>query len=351
MTPAAVHEREIGIVAQGNTTSETARRSACHARPAVASALLAACLAHAGGAAAQAFPTKPVRFLSGQPPGGATDLFARMVAQKLGDTWKHPAIIEHRSGAAGSIAVDLTAKSPPDGHTLLFSTAGQIVMNPHLMKLSSDPITDLAPVAFLVHTCMLLVAHPSVPAKTARDLIAIARTQPGRLNFGSGGVGATTHLAAELFKMMSGAQMTHVPFKGAGPAVQAVIGGEIDFTFGSMPATLHHAKSGRLRALGISTRKRSPAMPELPTIAESGVPGYEMTSWYGFFGPAAMPKSTISRIHTDIGRVAAEPEFQERLLREGAETEPMTLERFAEFIRADYARWGKVIRANNIAAN
>jgi tripartite-type tricarboxylate transporter receptor subunit TctC len=316
------------------------------------SGVLACVLSLNGGAAvAQAFPTKPVRFLSGQPPGGATDLFARMVAQKLNESWKQPVIVEHRTGASGSIAADLTAKAPPDGHTLLFSTAGQIVMNPHLMKLSHDPVVDLAPVAFLVHTSMLLVTHPSVPAKTVKDLVALAKAQPGRLNFGSGGVGSTTHLAAELFRSLSGTKITHVPFKGAGPSVQGVIGGEIDFTFGSVPATMHHAKSGRLRALAISTAKRSQVAPELPTVAESGVPGYEMTSWYAFFGPAAMPKPTIERIHADIGRIAAEPDFQERLLREGAETDPMTLERFAQFIREQSARWAKVIRAANIVAN
>jgi tripartite-type tricarboxylate transporter receptor subunit TctC len=314
-------------------------------------ALACALVVNGSAAVAQAFPTKPVRFLSGQPPGGATDLFARMVAQKLNESWKQPVIVEHRTGAAGSIAAELTAKAPPDGHTLLFSTAGQIVMNPHLMKLSHDPVVDLAPVAFLVHTSMLLVTHPSVPVKSVRDLVALAKAQPGRLNFGSGGVGSTTHLAAELFRSLSGTNITHVPFKGAGPSVQGVIGGEIDFTFGSVPATLHHAKSGRLRALAISTAKRSQVAPELPTVAESGVPGYEMTSWYAFFGPAAMPKATIERIHTDIGRIAAEPEFQERLLREGAETDPMTLERFAQFIREQSARWAKVIRASNIVAN
>src|SRR5688572_892457 len=284
-------------------------------------------------------------------PGGATDLFARMVAQKLTEGWKQQVIVEHRTGAAGMIAAELTAKAPPDGHTLLFSTAGQIVMNPHLMKLSHDPVVDLAPVAFLVHTSMLLVTHPSVPAKTVKDLVALAKAQPGRLNFGSGGVGSTTHLAAELFRSLSGTNITHVPFKGAGPSVQGVIGGEIDFTFGSVPATMHHAKSGRLRALAISTAKRSQVAPELPTVAESGVPGYEMTSWYAFFGPAAMPKATIDRIHTDIGRIAGEPEFQARLLREGAETDPMTLAGFAQFIREQSARWAKVIRAANIVAN
>ena len=316
----------------------------------VMSALLSACLA--GGAAfAQSYPTKPVRFLAGQPPGGATDLFARMVAQKLTEIWKQPVIIEHRPGASGSIALELTAKAPPDGHTLVFSTAGQVVINPHLMKLSYDPGVDLAPVAFLTHTCMLLVTHPSVPAKTARDLVALAKAQPGKLNFGSGGVGANTHLAAELFQMLTGTRMTHVPFKGAGPAIVAAMSGEIDFAFGSVPATLHHAKSGRLRALGVSTVKRSQAVPELPTIAESGVPGFEVTSWYAFFGPSKLPKEIVNRIHADIGRVAAEPEFHERLVREGGYPEPMTLENFAQFIRTDSARWAKVIRAGNITAN
>jgi len=320
-------------------------------RSAMLGALLCAQLVGVGGALAQAYPSKPVRFLAGQPPGGATDLFARMVAEKLIASWKQPVIVEHRPGASGSIAVDLTVKAPPDGHTLLFSTAGQIVINPHLMKLTYDPIVDLAPVAFLTHTCMLLVTHPSVPVKSARDLIALAKAQPGRLNFGSGGVGAPTHLAAELFQMLTGTRMTHVPFKGAGPSILAVMGGDIDFAFGSVPSTLHHAKAKRVRALAVSTAKRSQVAPELPTVAESGVPGFEVTSWYAFFGPAKMPKETIQRIHTDIGRISAEPEFHERLLREGGEPEPLSLERFAQFIRTDSARWAKVIRAGNITAN
>ena len=307
-------------------------------------------LVHSGAARAQAYPSKPVRFLSGQPPGGATDFFARMVAQKLGETWKHPAVIDHRPGASGSIAVDLTVKSPPDGHTLVFATAGQIVINPHLLKLSYDPIVDLAPVAFLVHTCMLLIAHPAVPAKSVRELIALAKAQPGKLNIGSGGNGVPSHLAAELLMGLTGTRMTHIPFKGAGPSVLAVVTGDVDVTFGSLPATMGQAKAGRARALGVSTSKRSQAWPELPTLAESGAPGFEMTSWYGFFGPSALPKDLVTRIHADIGRVAAQPEFQERLLREGAEHEAMTLERFAQFIRAESARWAKVIRERDVRA-
>jgi tripartite-type tricarboxylate transporter receptor subunit TctC len=246
--------------------------------------------------------------------------------------------------------VELTAKSPPDGHTLVFATAGQIVINPHLLKLSSDPIVDLAPVAFLVHTCMLLITHPSVPAKSVGELIALAKAQPGKLNFGSGGNGAPSHLAAELLMSLTGTRMTHVPFKGAGPSVLALVTGDIDLTFGSVPATLGQAKAGRARALAVSTAKRSQVWPQLPTLSESGVPGYEMTSWYAFFGPSTLPKDIVTRIHADIGRIAAQPEFQERLLREGADHEAMTLERFAQFIRAESARWAKVIRERNIRA-
>jgi tripartite-type tricarboxylate transporter receptor subunit TctC len=318
---------------------------------AIVSALtMCALLTHGSAALGQAYPSKPVRILSGQPPGGATDFFARMVAQKLNETWKQPVIIEHRPGASGSIAVELTVKSPPDGHTLVFVTAGQIVINPHLLKLNYDPIVDLAPVAFLVHTSMLLVTHPSVPVRSARELIALAKAQPGKLNVGSGGNGVPTHLAAELFMSLTGTRMTHIPFKGAGPSVLALMTGDIDLTFGSLPATLGPARAGRVRALGVSTATRSPAWPELPTLAESGVPGYEMTSWYAFFGPSAMPKDTITRLHTDIGRIAAQPEFQERLLREGAEHEAMTNERFAQFIRVESARWEKVIRERNVRA-
>jgi tripartite-type tricarboxylate transporter receptor subunit TctC len=312
--------------------------------------LACALLTHGGAALGQTYPSKPVRFLSGQPPGGATDFFARMVAQKLNETWKQPVIIEHRPGASGSIAVELTVKSPPDGHTLVFVTAGQIVMNPHLMKLNFDPLVDLAPVAFLVHTCMLLVTHPSVPARSARDLIALAKAQPGKLNVGSGGNGSATHLAAELFMSTTGARMTHIPFKGAGPSMLALVTGDIDLTFGSVPATMGQAKAGRVRALGVSTTKRTQAWPELPTIAESGVPGFNVTSWYAFYGPSALPKELVTRLHADIGRIAAQPEFQERLASEGAEHEAMTLERFAQFMRAESARWGKVIRDRNIRA-
>ena len=314
------------------------------------SAVALALIANVGLALAQTYPSKPVRILSGQPPGGAIDLFARMVSQKLSETWKQPVVIEHRPGAAGSIAVELATKAPPDGYTLVFVGAGQIVNNPYLMKLSYDPLTDLTPVAFLVHACMLLVAHPSVPAKSVKELIALAKARPGKLNVSSGGSGAVTHLAAELLQSLTGTSMTHIPYKGAGASIVAVATGDSDLSFGSVTATMSQAKAGRVRALGVSTARRSQAWPELPTLAESGVPGYDMSSWYAFFGPPGMPKDTLERIHAEIGRIAAQPEFQERMLREGAEHEPMTLDRFAQFNRVESARWGRVIRERNIKA-
>jgi tripartite-type tricarboxylate transporter receptor subunit TctC len=312
--------------------------------------ILCAFLAHWQRSAGQTYPSKPVRFLSGQPPGGATDFFARMVAQKLNETWKQSVIIEHRPGASGSIAVgaDRQIAAGRSYPGVLHLGTDRDESSSHEVELR--PARDLAPVAFLVHTCMLLITHPSVPARNARELIALAKAQPGKLNVASGGTGASTHLAAELFLSMTGTRMTHIPYKGAGPSVLAVVTGDADLTFGSVPATMAQAKAGRVRALGVSTTKRTQAWPELPTLAETGAPGYEMTSWYAFFGPSALPKDLVARLHADIGRVATQPDFQERLVREGADYEAMSLERFGQFIRAESARWAKIIRERDIRA-
>ena len=320
-----------------------------------AAAAALAVLACAGAAAqapstgsGQAFPAKPVRILTGQSPGGATDLFARLFAQKLNEIWKQPVVVEPRPGAAGSIAAELTAKSAPDGHTLLLSTAGQVVLNPHLTKLSYDPLKDLAPVAYLTGQPLVLVAHPSVPARSVKELVALAKARAGRLNHGSGGTGSPAHLAMELFKYMTGTKMTHVPFKGVGPSITALVAGEIDVSFASPSATQAFIRSGRLRALAISTPKRSPALPEIPTVAEAGVPGYQVTSWYGFFGPAGMPADTVNKIHADVMRVLALPDVRERITAEGGEPGNLTVAQFATFIRTESAQWAKVIRAAGI---
>ena len=328
--------------------SSLAKTASLILRTGVLTALACTLVSSAGVTLAQSYPSKPVRILSGQPPGGAVDLFARMVSQRLTESWKQPVIIDYRPGAAGAIAVDVATKAASDGYTLVFVGAGQIVINPYLLKLNYDPIADLTPVAFLVHACMVLVTHPSVPVKSAKDLIALAKAQPNRLNVGSGGHGTATHLAAELLMSVTGIRMTHIPFKGAGPSILAVATGDADLSFGSVTATMGHAKAGRARPIGVSTATRAQAWPELPTLAESGIPGYEMSSWYAFFGPPALPKDTLARIHAEIGRIAAQPEFQERLRREGAEHEAMTLDRFAQFIRVESTRWGKVIRERDI---
>ncbi|MGH8621517.1 MAG: Bug family tripartite tricarboxylate transporter substrate binding protein [Burkholderiales bacterium] len=300
--------------------------------------------------AAQQFPVKPVRVLTGQAPGGATDLFARLFAQKLNEAWKQPVVVESRPGAAGAIAAELTAKAAPDGYTLLLSTAGQVVINPHLTRLSYDPLKDLAPVVYLTGSSLLLVTHPSVPVKSVTDLVALARANPGRLNHGSGGSGSPAHLAMELFKHLTGTKMTHIPFKGVGPAVTALIAGEIDLSFASVASTQAFVKAGRLRPLAISTPKRSSALPEIPTVAEAGVPGYEVTTWYGFFGPAAMPAEVVNRIHADVSRLLGQPDVRDRLLAEGGEPGSLTVEQFVAFTRSEHAKWGKVIRAAGIKA-
>jgi tripartite-type tricarboxylate transporter receptor subunit TctC len=295
-----------------------------------------------------AFPTKPVRILTGQSPGGATDLFARLLAQKLNETWKQPVVVEPRPGAAGSIAAELTWKSPPDGYTMLLSTAGQVVLNPHLTKLAYDPLKDLAPVAYITGQPLLLVVHPSVPVKSVKELVALAKARAGKLNHGSGGTGSPAHLAMELFKSLTGTKMAHVPFKGVGPSITALVAGEIDVSFASPSATLAFIRAQRLRALAISTPRRSPTLPDLPTVAEAGVPGYQVTSWYGLFGPGGMPAELVDRIHGDVMRVLAMPDTRARIAAEGGEPGNLTVAQFAAFTREDSARWGKVIRAAGI---
>jgi tripartite-type tricarboxylate transporter receptor subunit TctC len=311
-------------------------------------AILLLSLAAAGMAAAQQYPAKPVRVLIGQSPGGASDLFARLVAQKLNEVWKQPVVVESRPGAAGSIAAELTWKSPPDGYTMLLSTAGQVVLNPHLTKLAYDPLKDLAPIAYVTGQPLLLVTHPSVPAKTVKELVALAKARAGRLNHGSGGTGSPAHLAMELFKSMTGTTMTHIPFKGVGPSVTALVAGEIDVSFASPSAALGFIRSQRLRVLAISTPRRSPSLPDLPTVAESGVPGYQVTSWYGLFGPGGMPPDLVDRIHGDVTRVLALPDTRTRIAAEGGEPGNLTVAQFAAFTREESARWAKVIRAAGI---
>ena len=302
-------------------------------------------------AIAQSYPAKPIRIIAAQSAGGGTDLFARLLGQKMSENWKQPVVIENRPGAGGTIGNDITAKSAPDGYTLILATAGQMVINQNLYPDSGhDPLKELAPIAMFATSPLVLVIHPSVPAHSVKELIGLAKSKPNRLNHGSGGNGSPAHLAAELFKAMTGTQITHIPFKGVAPSVTAVIAGQIDLTFASVAAVLQQVKAQRLRALAVSTAKRSQIVPDLPTVAEAGVPGYEVTTWFGLFGPAALPKDVIAKLNSEVIRILALADVRDRLHNEGAETARMTAEEFAAFVRADEARWAKVIKSAGIKA-
>jgi tripartite-type tricarboxylate transporter receptor subunit TctC len=299
----------------------------------------------ASAAFAQGYPSKPIHIIAAQSPGGASDLFARLIGQKLYEAWKQPVVVENRAGAGGSIGTEMTAKAAPDGYTLLLAAAGQIVINQSLYpKLGYDPIKDLTPVAFFAASPLVLVTHPSVPVKSVKELIAFSRAHPNGLTCGSGGGGSPAHLAAELFWAKTGVKMTHVPYKGVGPSVAAVIAGQIDLTFATLAATLQQVKAHRLRALAVTTSKRSRIVPEIPTVAEAGVPGYEVTTWYGLFGPAALPKEVVNKLNAEVARMLRSADIRERLLNDGADPGTLTLEEFSTMIRADAARWAKIIK-------
>jgi len=313
---------------------------------------VACAIASAPAAFAQTYPAKPIRIIAAQSAGGGTDLFARMLGQKMSENWKQPVVIENRPGAGGTIGNEIAAKSAPDGYTLILATAGQMVINQNLYPDSGrDPLKELAPIALFATSPLVLVVHPSVPAHSVKELIAIAKAAPNRLNHGSGGGGSPAHLAAELFKSMTGTQMTHVPFKGVAPSVTAVIAGQIDLTFASVAAVLPQVKAGRLRALAVSTPGRSQIVPDLPTVAEAGVPGYDVTTWFGVFGPAALPKDIIAKLNGEVVRILALPDVRDRLFSEGAETSKLSVDEFGAFVRADAARWARVIKSAGIKAD
>jgi tripartite-type tricarboxylate transporter receptor subunit TctC len=316
----------------------------------------------AGNASAQpastspvpAYPAKPARIIVGQTAGGFSDLIARMVAQRFTETFKQSAVVENRAGAAGGIGTEMVVRAAPDGYTLLLSSAGPIVINPGLYpKLGYDPLRDLAPIAFIATSPLVLVLHPSVPATTVKELVVLAtptKGHPDRLSYGSGGNGSPPHLTAELFKSMTGARMTHIPFKGSAPSVIALVGGQIDLSFSTVAITLPQVKAGRIRALAVTSPKRHPAVPHLPTMHEAGLPGFESQQWFALFGPAALPKEIVAKLNNDIVRWLESPDVRARLSSEGAAPGSLTLDQFAAFIRVDAARWTNVIKVSGATA-
>ena len=298
------------------------------------------------------WPSRPLRIIAAQSPGGVTDMLARTLAQKFNEAWKQPAVVENRAGAAGAIGTEVVVKAAPDGYTLLLSSAGPIVINPGLYpKLGYDPLRDLTPVAFVAASPLMLVVHPSVPASSVKALIALARAQPERLSYGSGGNGSPAHLTAELFKSTTGTRVTHVPFKGSAPSVLALVGGQIDLSFTTIVISIPQVKANRLRALAVTSPQRSRAVPSLPTMIEAGVPAFESQQWFGLFGPAALPKDIVLKLHAETLRMMENAELRERLAADGGEHTAMSAEQFAAYIRADAARWAQVIKSSGATAD
>lgn len=299
---------------------------------------------------ARTYPTKPVRVVLPVAPGGGTDALARIIGPKLFESLGQPMVIDHRSGAGGNIAMEIVAKAAPDGYTLYLGLGNRFTVNPLLYKLPFDVSKDFVPITQLATAQYFLVLHPSVPAKSVEELIAFAKEKPGQLNYSSSGVGGPLHLAAELFKQRAGIDIVHIPYKGGGPAGAAVLGGEVQILFGSVASTLAHVKAGKLRALAVTGNKRSLLMPELPTLNESGFPGYNVTAWDGVLAPTGTPHAIVSRLHSEITKVLRMSDTRELFKKVGYEATGTTPEQLAAIIKSETATWAKVIKTANIKA-
>ncbi len=305
----------------------------------------------AGLAQAQVFPSRPVTVLVGFAPGGGTDIAARIIARPLSALLGQNVVVENRPGAGGNIATDLTARAVPDGHTISLATVGALSVAPHLnAKLPYDPRRDLAPITMAVVFANVLVVHPSVQANTIADYIRLANAKPGSMGYGTSGVGGTGHLAGELFHLMAKADVVHVPYKGGGPAMSDLLGGQIPSGFASAPSALPHIKAGKIRALATTGIRRSAFLPNVPTVAESGFPGYDATNWYAYIAPAKTPREIIDRLNRDLVRALNTPETREQLLANGMEPQPGTPEELARQIENQLAVWGRVVRDAGIQA-
>jgi tripartite-type tricarboxylate transporter receptor subunit TctC len=310
-------------------------------------ACLAAALVCMTAAHAQpAYPQKPIRLVVPFPPGGGTDILARLFGQKMSETLGQPIIIDNRPGAGGTIGTDIAAKAPPDGYTLIL-VSGSHAINPGLyQKLPYDSVSDFAPITQIATSPGILVVNPSLPVKSVKDLIALARAKPGQINYASAGSGTPPHLAGELFKVMAKIDMVHVPYKGNAPAFTDVIGGQVSLIFPTMPSAMPFIKSGKLRPIAVTSAKRSPAAPDIPTIAESGLPGYEATSWYGILAPARTPPQIVARLHEVLVTIIGAPDMKDKLAAQGLDPVGNTPQQFAAVIRSEIVKWAKVVKAS-----
>ena len=317
-------------------------------RAALAAAAL--CLTTLAPAQAQTtdWPNKPLRLLVGSAPGGGTDAMARAVADRLGPMLKQTVVVENKPGASNTLAADQAAKSA-DNHTMVMGVSTAHAIAPHLLKLGYDNDRDLTPVVFVGAVPNILVVNNQVPAESVQALIALIKRRPGEFNFASSGAGSTQHIAAELFKDATGVQITHVPYRGSGPAMVDLMGGQVQIAFETASSVIPHIKSGKVRALAVLSARRNPQLPDVPTMAEAGVPGVEMSAWYGIYMPANTPAAIQTRIHDDVNQILALPETQARLLAIGADITPMSQAQFAQFHKAENQRYASIIKKNNIS--
>lgn len=308
--------------------------------------------AAAHDASAQAYPVKPVRFVIAFSPGGPSDILTRLVGTKLAEATGQSFVFENRPGAGGNVAGEVVAKAPPDGYTLLMGNNSILATNASLYrKMNFDPVKDFAPVALIASQPNILVVHPSLPVKSVKELVVLAKSRPGQLNYASSGSGAAAHMAAELFKSMTHVDMVHIPYKGAGPALLDMLTGQCQVMFATALSVQPHLQSGRLRPLAVTTAKRSPTFPDLPTVAEAGVPGFEAVTWHGVVVPAGTPQAVIGRLNAEINKILQTPDIRDRLTHQGAEIIGGTPQQFAAYIQAEIPKWAKVIRDSGARAD
>ncbi len=313
-----------------------------------AAAVVGACaLMSCGAIHAQTYPTKSIRFIVGFPPGGTNDIVARALGQKLTEQMGQQLVIENRGGANTAIASEMFVRMAPDGYSIMLNAPGHAT-NPSMMKLNFDSIRDFAFITVAAESQNLLVTHPSFPPRSVKELIAFSKTRPGEINYGSSGVGTTVHLSAALFEFMTGVKWVHIPYKGAGPALIEMLGGQFSLYFGNVPSVIGYARAGKLRGLAVTGAKRSGAIPEMPTVAESGIPGYEVTTWYGVSAPARTPRPIIDRLNSEILRALKSPDLQARFKDLGADPIGNTPEQNTAYVQNEITKWAKVLKAAGI---
>jgi tripartite-type tricarboxylate transporter receptor subunit TctC len=306
----------------------------------------------AGTVSAQDYPTRPIRIVITFPAGGPSDVVVRTIGQRITENWGQPIVVDNRGGGGGIVGTEIVAHAAPDGYNLLVGTAGGMSINPALHpKLSYDPLRDFAPVAMLVLNPQILVVHPAFPAASVKELVALAKAKPGQYNYASAGSGTATHLGMELFKATTGINVVHVPYKGGAPATTDLIAGQVQMLFVSIPSVMPHVKAGKLRAIAVGSARRSRSAPDVPTVAESGYPGFEYANWNALFAPAKTPAAIVARLNGEVVKILKEPDVAQRLVAMGAEPDPGPPDALARYMREDGARWKKLIQATGIRAD